>query len=87
MVEALEAQLSKAGYNYGFNNDDEGWLDGEGAQQALINAKDNYNSFNREQQAMIIQHYWMRRYSEHKEYTEWQPYADVVRSGPLAAAA
>jgi len=87
MVEALEAQMSKAGYNYGFTNDAQGWLDGEGAQQALINAKSNYNSFNREQQAMIIQHYWMRRYSENKEYTEWQPYADIVHSGPATAAA
>jgi hypothetical protein len=83
MVEALEAQMSKAGYNYGYTND----FDGEGAQQALVNAKGNFNSFNREQQAMIIQHYWVRRYSEQKEYAEWQPYADIVHSGPAAAAA
>jgi len=90
MVEALEAQFSKQGYNYGWSNTANGPVNGEGAQQALINAKGNFNSFNREQEAMIIQHYWMRRFgpaATRAEYTEWQPYADIVHQGPAVASA
>jgi hypothetical protein len=100
MVEALEAQFSKAAYDYGYGVDgNQGLFNGEGAQSALVAANGNYNSFNREQQAMIIQHYWVRKYGNptyqengqtlvgQAEYTEWQPYANLVHSGPVAAAA
>jgi hypothetical protein len=99
MVEALEAQFSKAGYNYGFQNTQQGWLNGEGAQSALNAAAGNYNSFNREQQAMIIQHYYMRKYGPATnpdnttntvgaaEYTEWLPYANIVHNAPAASIA
>jgi len=94
MVEALEAQFSKAGYNYGYTDDQAGFYTGGGAQQALINAKGNYNAFNREQQAMIIQHFYARKNglpktNDHpafapQEFTEWQPYADLVKHAAAA---
>jgi hypothetical protein len=79
-IEALEAQLSAAGYNYGFTNDSAGWTNGEGGEAALTTANGNFNAFNREQQAMIIQHYYVRRFGSNPplEYTEWQPYANLV---------
>ena len=54
---------------------------------------------NREQQAMIIQHYYVRKYGPATnpdgvtgtvgaaEYTEWQPYANIVHNAQAAAAA
>jgi hypothetical protein len=85
MINALEAQLSKAGYNYGFvngTNGGPGWENGQGGEQALNNAKGNFGAFNAEQQAMIIQHYYVRRYvkSPPLDFTAWQPYANLVHT-------
>jgi hypothetical protein len=84
MVQAIEAQLSKAGYNYGFvddpNHNGPGWTYGEGGETALNNAHGNLTSFNAEQQAMIIQHYYNRRYvqSPPLDVTAWEPYQKLV---------
>ncbi len=82
MIEALHA-LSPLGegYNYGHHDTPEGHRRGDGAEARLIAADGNFHEFNREQQAMIIQHYYVRRYEEpDSDYTAWQPYADVVHA-------
>jgi hypothetical protein len=78
MAEALEAQLAGAGYNYGYQDSETG----EGAEDELAAAGGNFNSFNREQQAGIIEHYWRRRFGSDPalDYSAWQPYADVVHA-------
>ena len=43
MVQALEAQASGEGYNYGYSNPQ----NGEGAQDELVAAAGNFGSFNR----------------------------------------
>lgn len=76
MIEALHA-LSPLGegYKYGYTND----YNGDGGEASLDAACGNFDAFNREQQAMIIQHYYVRRYEKpDSDYTAWQPYADVV---------
>ena len=86
MIDAIEAQLSKAGYNYGFQDDPghngPGWIYGEGGESALQAANGNLNAFNAEQQAMIIQHYYNRRWVQNppKDVSAWQPYADLVKA-------
>jgi hypothetical protein len=83
MIEALEAQESKEGYNYGFDDSKQGKRRGDGADTSLDNAGGNFNSFNREQQAEIIQHYYVRRYVDNldpKQYEAWVPYAQKVYS-------
>jgi len=76
MVEALEAQAAGEGYNYGYTNDETG----EGAQDRLNAAAGNFSAFNREQQAQIIMHYFVRRYEKALDYTAWQPYANIVHA-------
>jgi hypothetical protein len=84
MIEALEAQLSKAGYNYGFVDDPghsgPGWTFGQGGEAALNAANGNFKAFNAEQQAMIIQHYYNRLYvqSPPLNVDAWKPYAEQV---------
>ena len=82
MVEALEGQMSKAGYDYGWDNSTpQGPRRGDGADAALNAAGGNFDKFNREQQAMIIQHYYVRRYEDAVDYTAWLPYAKLVYAG------
>jgi len=76
MVEALEAQASGEGYNYGYTDSETG----EGAQDRLNAAAGNFSAFNREQQAQIIMHYFVRRYEKALDYTAWQPYANIVHA-------
>ena len=76
MVQALEAQLSGEGYNYGYTNS----TDGEGGQDDLAAAAGDFEHFNREQQAQIVMHYWVRRYKEVIDFAAWQPYANVVHA-------
>jgi hypothetical protein len=78
MVEALEAQASSEGYNYGYTDA----ATGEGAQSALNAAAGNFNVFNREQEAQIIQHYYVRKFEKEPalDFAAWQPYADVVHA-------
>ncbi|MGF1493707.1 MAG: hypothetical protein ACFBSC_14875 [Microcoleaceae cyanobacterium] len=89
-AEAIHAQLKEeltgvSAYNYGFNNRS----NGEGGEVSLLNAINNnpllsqkevFEIFNREQQAMIIQHYYVRRYVERRpeaDYAAWQPIQEV----------
>ncbi len=76
MVDALEAQLVGEGYNYGYDDA----ATGEGGQPELQAAGGNLTSFNREQQAQIIMHYWRRKFGSATpmDTADWQPYADVV---------
>ena len=76
MVEALEAQASGEGYNYGYTDSETG----DGAQDELNAAAGNFNAFNREQEAQIIQHYYVRRFLKMLDFASWQPYADVVHA-------
>ncbi len=76
MVEAIESQLSSEGYNYGYDDSETG----EGAQPELEAAAGNFNAFNREQQAQIVMHYYVRRFVKNLDFTSWQPYANVVHA-------
>ena len=76
MVEALEAQASAEGYNYGYTNSE----NGDGAQDRLNAAGGDFTVFNREQQAQIIMHYFVRRYEQALDYSAWQPYANIVHA-------
>jgi hypothetical protein len=78
MSEAIHAQIAGDGYNYGYVDE----VTGEGAQQRLIDAAGDFEQFNREQQAQIIEHYYVRRFmlgQSPGEYAPWQIYADRVR--------
>lgn len=68
MVDALEAQFVGDGYAY---TDDD-----------LKAAAGDFNRFNPEQQASIIEDYWDRKYNHTppEDTTDWQPYADVVHA-------
>jgi hypothetical protein len=96
MIEALHDQLIGEGYNYGWvegvhfadvdgdgQMEDLGPYQGEGAEPDLINGGGDFDTFNHEQQAMIIEHYYIRRYVRNlpeSDYTEWQPYANAVHT-------
>lgn len=77
--EALHAQ-NAGGYVYGTSRD---WQD-EGNRTALANASaagKTLSSFNREQQAEIAKHYYMRLANKSKGgVTEWQPFIDELKS-------
>jgi len=84
MIEAIHGQMT-GGYNYGYTEDNDGRKYGEGAQDDLVAADGDFDHFNREQQAQIVEHYFMRRFFDPtkpdgtaREYTEWQPYAQQV---------
>jgi phage-related protein len=64
MSQAIHAQIEfgKDAYNYGFPKNTAGNRNGEGGQQALLGANGDFDSFNREQQGEIIQHYYVRRF-------------------------
>jgi hypothetical protein len=83
MAEALHAQTFGDGYNYGYNNS----VNGEGGEDDLERAFDEHQNlsdkevfelFNREQQAMIIEHYYVRRYEEALNYSAWEPFHQIV---------
>jgi hypothetical protein len=76
MIQALEAQMSGEGYNYGYTDSE----NGDGGQDDLAVAGGDFGHFNREQQAQIVMHYWARRYRLLIDYAAWQPYADVVHA-------
>jgi len=79
MVEALEAQLVGAGYNYGYDETSEGRQFGVGGEDDLAAAAGNFSKFNPEQQAQVIMHYHARKNdSPARDVTAWQPYANVV---------
>ena len=66
MVQALEAQLVGEGYSYTEND--------------LIAAEGSFDSFNREQQASIIEHYWDFKFNTtpSRDTTAYEPYAAAV---------
>jgi PKD repeat protein len=67
----------KGMYNYGYKNNN----NGSGGESELNNASGDFSKFNVEQQAKIIEHYFVRRYIQglsKAEYAAWQPYADIV---------
>jgi hypothetical protein len=82
MIKARIATGSdNAAYNSGFANDSNGWTDGTGGETALTKAGGDLRPFNPEQQAMIIQHYYVRRFIEKlpdASWQPWQPYAAHV---------
>lgn len=54
---------------------------GDGAEPELNAARGHFDAFNREQQAMIIQHCYVHRYVDMLscgDYAPRQPYADVA---------
>lgn len=53
---------------------------GEGAQAALNAANGDFSKFNREQQAQIIMHYYVRKFVRSLDYTAWEPYAKLVHA-------
>ena len=79
MIEALEAQLIGAGYNYGYADTPDGDTFGDGGETALVAANGDFGTFNKEQQAQIIMHYFARKNATPaKNVVPWQPYANVV---------
>jgi hypothetical protein len=79
MVEALEAQLVGAGYNYGYDETGEGNQFGVGGEDDLAAAGGDFSKFNPEQQAQVIMHYHARKTdTPARDVTAWQPYANVV---------
>jgi hypothetical protein len=86
MVEAIHGQMTD-GYNYGYDSA----YDGEGAQPELAAAAGNFDSFNREQQASIIEHYFVRKFYDPikdpeavppvvRDFAAWEPYAAQVHA-------
>ena len=79
MIEALEAQLIGAGYNYGYAEDADGKEFGTGAENALAAGGGDLAHFNEEQQAQVIMHYHARKTAAPpRDVAAWQPYANVV---------
>jgi len=86
LIEALHAHATLTNaYNYGYADP----YTGDGGETALEDAINNnpgltpaevFELFNPEQQAMIIQHYYVRtnEVSPPKDVTAWQPFKDVV---------
>jgi PKD repeat protein len=70
----LDQAIDPDCYNYGYDNAE----NGEGGQVELLDANGDFDVFNVEQQAQIIEHYYVRKYVEGLPYDEWQPYADIV---------
>jgi len=80
LSEAIHAQVTDPdAYDYGYTDAS----NGDGAETALENAGGDFEAFNREQQAQIVMHYFVRRFEEERdeeEWEAWQPYIDVVRA-------
>jgi hypothetical protein len=76
MVQAIEAQMSSEGYNYGYTDPDTG----EGGQAALDAAAGDFSKFNREQQAQIIMHFYVRKFEKTLDATSWEPYGKLVHA-------
>jgi hypothetical protein len=76
MVQAIESQMGKEKYNYGYTDAQTG----EGAQSRLKAAKGDFSQFNREQQAQIVMHYYVRKFVKSLDSTEWEPYARLVHA-------
>ncbi len=88
LIEALHAHVTlNDAYDYGYTNS----YNGNGGQTALTNAISNnsglttaevFELFNPEQQATIIEHYFVRKYVEFPplNVAAWQPFKDLVHS-------
>jgi hypothetical protein len=81
MAEAIHAQMTDEGYNYGYTNSETG----AGAETALQNAGGDLTAFNLEQQAKIMEHFYRRKFEESPalDTTDWEPYVDYVRARPM----
>jgi hypothetical protein len=81
MAEAIHAQMTDEGYNYGYDDA----FNGNGAEPELQAAGGNLTTFNLEQQATIMEHFYVRKYIESPalDTTDWQPYVDYVRARPM----
>jgi hypothetical protein len=88
MAEAVHAQLpprGSDGYNYGHDDTDDGEEWGAGGASALNAANGDLDAFNPEQQARIVEHYYVRTWGAEsaRSNAAWQPYVDAVRAaGP-----
>lgn len=88
MAEAVHAQEFGDGYDYGYDDGD----NGDGGEDDLLavfvdnptlNAAEVFEEFNREQQGDIIMHYFVRRHEEGRpavDYAPWEPFRNVVFS-------
>ena len=85
MSEAIHAQYFGEGYNYGYTNT----ANGDGGEDDLLNAisshpnltiRDVFELFNREQQAQIVMHYYVRKYKSNpvSNCTAWEPFQALV---------
>ena len=71
-----EAQSAPESYNYGYTDA----TTGAGAEDKLNAANGDFSQFNREQQAQIVMHYYVRKFVSSLDFTAWQPYADLVHA-------
>ncbi|WP_107039774.1 hypothetical protein [Brumimicrobium mesophilum] len=87
MAEAVHAQEWGDGYNYGYNNS----ANGDGGEDDLLAVfTDNpgftnaqaFEEFNREQQADILEHFYVRLYEESPalDVEAWRPFHNLVHS-------
>ena len=74
-----KAQFAGEGYDYGYSGDAAGQTYGSGGEDDLLAAMGDFDSFNREQQAQIIEHWWARQ-RDGMPSAEWEPYHDVVHA-------
>lgn len=87
MAEAVHAQEWGDGYNYGYTNSANGNggeddLEGVFTDNPGFTAAQAFEEFNREQQAEIIEHYYVRMYEESPalDIAPWQPFQQLVHS-------
>jgi PKD repeat protein len=79
VMDSIAEQIDQGqdAYDYGYDNA----YDGSGGEEELNESNGNFDDFNVEQQAQIIEHYYVRRYVEGYDpalYAAWQQYADIV---------
>jgi hypothetical protein len=87
MAEAVHAQEWGEGYNYGYTNS----ANGNGGEDDLLDvfrgnpgftAAQAFEEFNREQQADIIEHFYVRQFEEVPtlDVGPWLPFQQLVHS-------
>ena len=91
MAEAVHAQQWGAGYNYGYTDDRAGKDTGSGGEVSLtqvfvdhpgLTDREVFETFNREQQAEIVMHYYVRRHASTPslDFQPWLPFRNVVHT-------
>ncbi len=87
MAEAIHAQSTPEAYDYGYTDE----ANGNGAESTLqqlladnpgATDRELFETFNREQQAQLLMHYYVRRYEEKPalDFSLWERYQQVVFS-------